>query len=550
MNLFYKLIQMKTKSFISFAVCVAVSVLMCSCSNEESADSNSNSNGQLTAFTGGIVTEVPMERMQLSTPEISTEVPGFLTRTSMNRNAIGGQGAFLWEPNDVIYVEDDGGKLHKSKNTVTDAAPRATFLLDGSYTANQYDVYYCGTNSGAGDKKVVIAGNQTQTAFNNTKHFGAVGDCGLAKAEKTTVSGRSGYKFDLEHKASYLCFLPYMAYKVQRANFKIQSIEITSDNNISGTYDLGLSGLYGTGNSKTITLNVGNDGLALADQTAETPNIDNSLYVVIAPGPHALKVKYTVVDAKNTVMTITKSYKSHNFGANKICDIPVNLGVRHYSGRNYYMWDAAENYWSGHEWDAATPWQPTAAGERNDNYPKSKAADPSRWYNEGTAPFFEASVNPLFNKLPNANEMCWYVLKGDAHCDDSTWWEVFGQLHTGGMWLKKLSVIAKEAGKDPAVLKQADPKGNNILTTSEYYKISPKNGKPADNVIDKYFFLPALGCYDSYSLGKLGSFGCYWSSSASPSGSSYAYGLCFFSGYLGLGSYSYRRTGVVAQPFE
>ena len=43
---------MKTKSFISFAVCVAVSVLMCSCSNEESADSNSN--GQLTAFTGGI----------------------------------------------------------------------------------------------------------------------------------------------------------------------------------------------------------------------------------------------------------------------------------------------------------------------------------------------------------------------------------------------------------------------------------------------------------------------------------------------------------------
>ena len=30
---------MKTKSFISFAVCVAVSVLMCSCSNEESADS-------------------------------------------------------------------------------------------------------------------------------------------------------------------------------------------------------------------------------------------------------------------------------------------------------------------------------------------------------------------------------------------------------------------------------------------------------------------------------------------------------------------------------
>lgn len=538
---------MKTKSFISFAVCVAVSVLMCSCSNEESADSNSN--GQLTAFTGGIVTEAPMERMQLSTPEISTEVPGFLTRTSMNRNAIGGQGAFLWEPNDVIYVEDDGGNLHKSQNTVTDAAPRATFLLDGSYTANQYDVYYCGTNSGAGEKKVVIADNQRQIAFNNTKHFGASGDCGLAKAEKTTVSGKSGYRFDLEHHASYLCFLPYMAYKVQRANFKIQSIEITSDNNISGTYDLGLSGLYGTGNSKTITLNVGNDGLALADQTAETPNIDNSLYVVIAPGPHALKVKYTVLDAENTVMTITKSYKLHNFGANQICDIPVDLSVRHYSGRNYYMWDARENYWSGHEWDSAAPWQPTTNDARNDNYPKSNA-DASRWYHDGEG-FFEASVNPLFNKLPNANEMAWYVLWGDAHWDNSTQWEAFGKVHTGGIWLKKLSVIAQENGKEPDALKHADPNGKNLLQDNDSYNTSPKRGKPADYVIDKYFFLPALGyCYIGQ-LRILGSTGYYWSSSAVSrySWEAEAYNLGFSSGSVGMGR-PRRKNGYVAQPFE
>ncbi len=548
MNLFYKLIQMKTKSFISFAVCVAVSVLMCSCSNEESADSNSN--GQLTAFTGGIVTEVPMERMQLSTPEISTEVPGFLTRTSMNRNAIGGQGAFLWEPNDVIYVEDDGGKLHKSKNTVTDAAPRATFLLDGSYTANQYDVYYCGTNSGAGDKKVVIAGNQTQTAFNNTKHFGAVGDCGLAKAEKTTVSGRSGYKFDLEHKASYLCFLPYMAIKVQRANFRIQRIEITSDNNIAGTYNLTQSGLSNTGTneSKTITLNVGTDGngLALADQATATKSIKNSLYVVIAPGIHALKVKYTVLDAKNTVMTITKSYKSHTFGANQICDIPVNLGVRHYSGRNYYMWDAAENYWSGHEWNAVTPWQPTENGEENDGYPKSKATDGARWYNKGTGPF-EASVNPLFKQLPNANEMGWYALKGDAHWDNTTQWEVFGKIYTGGIWLKKLSVIAQENGKEPAALKLKDPKDNDLRVSPDDYEFLHKSGKLADSEISKYFFLPALGCY---TRGRFYTGRYYWSSSADPENRSFAYSLVINNASVYLSRYYGRMNGFVAQPFE
>ena len=539
---------MKTKSFISFALCVAVSVLMCSCSNEESADSNSN--GQLTAFTGGIVTEAPMERMQLSSPEISTEVPGFLTRTSMNRNGIGGQGAFLWEPKDVIYVEDDNGKLYKSQNTINDAVARATFFVDGSYTTKgQYDVYYCGTNSGASEKKVVIASDQTQVAFNNTKHFGAAGDCGVAKATKTTVSGKSGYRFDLEHKASYLCFLPYMAPQWDRANLKLKSIEITSDNNIAGTYDLTQAGLSGTGNSKTITLNVGRDGLKLADQATATKSIKNSLYVVIAPGTHALKVKYTVLDAKNTVMTITKSYKSHNFGANKICDIPVNLGVRHYSGHNYYMWDARENYWFGHEWDAADPWQPTTEGADNDGYPRSKTADASRWYHEGEGPF-EASVNPLFKKLPNANEMGWYVLRGDAHWDDSTCWEVFGELHTGGLWLKKLSVIAQENGRELAALKQADPNGKNLLTSSDYYSISPENGKPADSEIGKYFFLPALGYYDSGELNDLGFGGYYWSSSATPGKSSCAFYLNFYSGGVRLFSYSYRYYGFVTQPFE
>ena len=540
---------MKTKSFISFAVCVAVSVQMCSCSNEERPDSN----GQLTAFTGGIVTEAPMERMQLSSPEISTEVPGFLTRTSMNRNGIGGQGAFLWEPNDVIYVEDDNKKLCKGKSTITNAVARTTFLVDGSYTGkSQYDVYYCGTNTGAGEKKVVIASNQTQVAFNNTKHFGAAGDCGVATAAKATVAGKSGYRFDLEHKASYLCFLPYMAPQWDRANLKLKSIEITSNNNISGTYDLTQDGLSGNGEGKTITLNVGSDGngLKLADQATATKSIKNSLYVVIAPGTHALKVKYTVLGAKNTVMTITKSYKSHNFGANKICDIPIDLGVRHYSGRNYYMWDAAENYWSGHEWDAAVPWQPTTNGATNDGYPKSKAADPSRWFHEGEGPF-EASINPLFKKLPNANEMAWYVFKGDAHWDDSVWWEVFGELYNGGIWLKKLSVIAQENGKSLADLKQKGPKGIDFRDFYSQYFFPIKEGKPADSKIGKYFFLPALGSYyGNGNLSSLGSWGNYWSSSTYADISSYAYNLSFYSHYVYLGNGGYRSHGIVAQPFE
>ena len=533
------------KIFISFATFVAASALMSSCSNDESTATTTTD--QLTAFTGGIVTEAPMERVQIGTPDGSTLTPGITTRTSMNRGEIKGDGSFLWEPNDVIYVEDDGGKLYKSQNKITETKARVDFSVYGSYGGkSQYDVYYCGDNPGAGAKKVVIADNQTQSAFNNTKHFGAVGDCGVATATKATVSGKSGYRFDLEHKASYLCFLPYIHSKLQRAHFKLQRIEITSDNNIAGTYDL-TPGLSGTGDSKTITLNVGRDGLKLADQATATKSIKNSLYVVIAPGTHALKVKYTVLDAKNTVMTITKSYKSHNFGVNKICDIPVDLGVRHYSGHNYYMWDAAENYWSGHEWDFADPWQPTMDYESNDGYPKSKADDASRWYNEGSGAF-EAS-NSLFKQLPNANEMAWYVLKGDVHWDNSTLWTVFGKTFTGGIWLKKLSVIAQESGKGPAALKQADPNGRNLLASYKSYDVSPKNGRPADSEIGKYFFLPALGYYLNGKLYLLGSTGCYWSSSAYRSYSSYAYSLYFGSGSVALFN-DYRDNGFVAQPFE
>ena len=288
----------------------------------------------------------------------------------------------------------------------------------------------------------------------------------------------------------------------------------------------------------------------LANKATGAKSIENSLYAVIAPGTYTLKVDYTVFDTKtNEEKKITKYYKEHNFDANKICDIPVCLGsTDFYSGYNYYMWDAAKNYWYGHEWDTSDSWQPTEKNGRNGNYPKSKAADGARWYNEGTGPL-EPSVNPLFKQLPNANEIGWYVKKGDAHWDNSTQWTAFGKTYTGGIWLKKLSVIAQENGKEPADLKLKDSMGNNLLTSSDYYTGSIKSGKPADSEISKYFFLPALGCYFSGRLFGLGSNGMYWSSSATPSYSSRAYGMDFGRGFVRL-NYSLCSDGVVAQPFE
>lgn len=536
---------MKIKSLIAFVACVVVCALSYSCSNEE----NTTSSSQFTAFTSGIVTEVPMTRVRLGASEASTAASDFLTRTSMVHATIGGKGSFSWEAGDVIYVQDDNNTFFKSQGNITSSTARHTFLVSGVYGAKaSYDIYYNGTNSGLNPQKVTIAAMQTQTAFNNTEHFGAVGDCGVAKATKNTDAGIGGYKFDLEHKASYLCFLPFIVQNAERSSYKIQKIELTSNNNIAGTYTLSQEGLSGTGETKTITLNVGANGLLLADQDTENKSINNSLYMVIAPGRHSLSAKYTIFDSKsNKVITVIKKYTSLNFEANKVYDIPVGLGTVISYNYHHYMWDARENYWSGHEWNSPNPWQPTEPEIQNTNYPKSKATDGSRWYNEGEG-VFEAS-NSHFKKLPNVNEMAWYIMKGNPHWDNETKWKAFGKIHTGGVWIKKLSIIAQEQGKELADLKVRNHIGIDMRSTRKAYSKPPLIGKPSASEISKYFFLPALGYYYDGKLNFFASKGYYWSSTASPDRSDYAYYLHISNSRVFV-SYFLRENGFIAQPLE
>ena len=75
-----------------------------------------------------------------------------------------------------------------------------------------------------------------------------------------------------------------------------------------------------------------------------------------------------------------------------------------------------------------------------------------------------------------------------------------------------------------------------------------KTGSYVSNILpsaadaNKYFYLPALGYYGSGQLNLVGSNGQYWSSSASPLGSNYAYYLRFHSGNVDVGRN--RRYGV------
>ena len=89
--------------------------------------------------------------------------------------------------------------------------------------------------------------------------------------------------------------------------------------------------------------------------------------------------------------------------------------------------------------------------------------------------------------------------------------------------------------------------------TVKYYSNSNSSinnsGLPSAADANKYFYLPALGYYNSGQLYIVGYNGNYWSSSANPQNSHYAYSLTVSSGNAGVG-YGYRDAGFGGDGFE
>ncbi len=81
-------------------------------------------------------------------------------------------------------------------------------------------------------------------------------------------------------------------------------------------------------------------------------------------------------------------------------------------------------------------------------------------------------------------------MSGDAHWDANTQWWVDGRMGQGGMWLLKKQYIPN-FNTTPS----PDPTTINFAINGR----TVTNGKPANSVIGKYFFLPAAGYYGTYS---------------------------------------------------
>ncbi len=498
---------MKQYSFASqlksLAVVFGIALTFASCANEDVAQNPTNPNDDndknLTTFVAGDEAK---------------------TRTSLDYNS----SDFSWEAGDYIYVKDDDGIMRKSTNAPTQKVASFRYRVPGKFGASaSYKVYYLGKNSNG--SQVTISANQMQTAPDNTEHFGTAGDYGTATA--TGAVGGSIFSFQLEHQPAYLVFQPYTSNTILR-NCYLTKVEVTSDNDIAETYSINattgaLDASAGTGSKKIVLFTSGSgsysNGFPLTNSSASVAT--NGAYMVIKPGTHILKVRYWLKDVATYVEgTITKTLPATAYASNTYYDMTANLNVRNYDGDKYYMWDAQQNYWAGHEWNSANPWQPVLNWGTNSNYAKNNT-DPRYHHERIGSGRFDATQSCA--TLPNVNEMTWYAAKGDPRRDDDELWTAMGHLYKGGMWFKKKSVLQGEGNYNSNTAVD----GTDWRTNSGRGDWRVSNTLPSVAEANKYFYLPAMGYYDSGRLKNVCSDGNYWSSSAFPGGSGAAFVLSF-----------------------
>ncbi len=443
-----------------------------------------------------------------------------------------------------LLAEGDG------KKTAT-----AKFYFLGKYTAPSYKVRYTGNGNTMSDK-VTIKSVQNQETPNDGSHIGADGDCGTATATRNGAR----YDFTLSHKASYLTFTPYYSHGFTK-DVKVTQIKVTADKPMAGTYkfdDAGIQTDNATSTSKSITLKLkggGDNGFIIPKEASYA---DNAAIMVLAPGIYKnFTVEYTLYDQVTHVRgTVSKNYGTLYFyeGKNKIVAADLDIVYR---GDKLYMWDAKQDYWYGYEGE-----QPAINGVSGTHYPKSKTADPMRWYNDvnlSSGQSYTATGKAAV--CPNVNEMAWYIFKGAPHWDGDKLFSFAGHLSKGGMWFKKKAVIMSENHLTDVAMKA---KYDN--TDYRSYRPSIPNwsllnksitiGAPSN--VDNYFFLPAIGYFfkGSFYSGSFiqgnqnGLYGDYWTSSASNlNGNENAYNLAFRENVVGI-YVSSRLKGAMTIAFE
>lgn len=474
----------------------AVALLMIGCSSDNNIEENNNelqSKEKVTkivaTFEGDMTTDWPEKS---SKPHLSK------TRTSITYSVAGGVATPLWSVGDKVWVKSNEGTFVQSTAAELFANnSMAKFNLQSGTFSNGCQVNYVG-NSSSGSQ-VTIATVQTQNIVNDFSHAGTSGDCATANA---TLSGTS-YRFKLDHKASYLSFMPRCVNGALGKNIFLTKIKVQADQPIAGTYNFEDGSLVNktpiSGSSNTITLNTNNFPLSntVSDLTV------NGAYMVIAPGTYNLTITYTIKDpATNISGDIVKNLSNISLPEGRITDVTawIDKDIMNRQGK-LYMWDAnvGQSYWEG---VANYPFVNTAS--TTNGYPTTSTD--ARYYNTSTTGITDATRSAA--SCPNANELVWYVQRGQPYWDADKLWTMDNHLYKAGLWLLKKAYIQGFTA-DQA------PNGTNYRVTNAFNPSVISGSRPGSGTppnINNYFFLPAEGNTFSGRLYDRGLAVFYWSS--------------------------------------
>ena len=239
-----------------------------------------------------------------------------LRRTSLNGDfSVSSEDGvlFFWEDGDNIYINVDNNGKEADSVVIREGKNVASFFFKNTTISGDSIVVYYPGQTALGYNLLRVADTQTQALPNNSEHLGKAGDCGTGVATRNgnvngNVNGNEngnengdGYEFVLDHKATYLCFLPYISNDLKRTVLK--QITVRSDSAIAGVFTLDTLGIHPLRDTThTVTLTTGNFVLP---RTAN--QYDCSAYMVIAPqnGLTRLTCEFTVCD---TVLQSTGVY--------------------------------------------------------------------------------------------------------------------------------------------------------------------------------------------------------------------------------------------------
>ena len=407
------------------------------------------------------------------------------TRTSVGGYSPGGSLNLLWNIYDIIWVKTSSAPTGWVKGLSQNipwpkkVASEAIFRLDERLTEESYLVRYTGEGGeGFSYDKVTIPSEQRKIGIQNDPYYFFLrGDCGVAVARKDKLTGR--YKFQLEHKAAYIGIAPHSSNNTMikfeyDPKFEVKSIKVTADQAICGTFNFNDDGIDLTSRPATTEQNksITTSGCYIAGEHNE---LENASVIVLAPGTYGtVKVEYVV----NTVghdndpdVTVNREYKNVTFTAGKVKWMRPDFRAELYLETD---------------------------------------ADDGR-----------------VKKCPNVNELRWLIEKGDPHIGKFYYSPGYDSevglsaAFCRGIWIKKLSVIAKENGKTVEQLKAAAPDGANYEVKEGALKTITDLPSDLPNDMRDYIFLPALGAYRGD--------GTFWSSTFYHTGTftNYSYVLHF-----------------------